>query len=141
MPHTQLSNPSKKMCYWKNNKIFDVFNFFPSQIWCFFLEIKVNEKWDIPKFFTITNNSLNWVWCHYGINGIEDGRFNFMIFLRTSTSNHWGCWHFDICTSLFKHKCFVKFNSWIDCRTWYIKSKYGGYNVKIDNNVDILHFK
>jgi len=48
---------------------------------------------------------------------------------------------FYLCTSLSKHKCFVTFNSWIACHTWYIKSKYGGYNVKTENNVNIFRFK
>ncbi len=104
-------------------------------------KIKVRKKWSIPKFSTITNNYLNWVWCHCGVNGIKGGNLNFVIFLRTSISNHWGCWRFNLCTSLSKHKCFVAFNSWITCRTWYIKNKYGGYNVKTKNNVDIICFK
>ncbi len=104
-------------------------------------KIKMKEKWDIPKFFTIINNSLNWVWCHYGINGIEGGKLNLMIFLRKLNSNHWGCWCFNLCTSLFKHKWFIAFNSWIACHIWYIRNNYGGYNVKIDNDVDILYFK
>jgi len=89
-------------------------------------EVKVMKKWSIPKFSTITNNSLNWLWCHCGISGIEGGNLNFIIFL-TLIFDHWRCWHFNLCTSLFKHKCFVAFNSWIACHTWYIKSKYGRY--------------
>jgi hypothetical protein len=66
---------------------------------------------------------------------------NFIIFLRTTIFDHWRCWCFNLCTSFSKHKCFVAFNSWITCHTWYIKSKFGGYNVKLENNVDILYFK
>ncbi len=84
---------------------------------------------------------MNWVWCHCGINGIEGGNLNFIIFLRTSFFDRWGCCCFNLCTSLSKHECFVTFNSWIACHIWYIKSKDGGYNVKTENNVDIICFK
>ncbi len=93
-------------------------------------EDKVRKKWGIPKFSTITNNFLNWVWCHCSVNGIKGGNLNFITFLKTSIFDHWGCWSFNLCTFLSKHKCFVAFSSWIACCTWYMKSKYGGYNVK-----------
>jgi hypothetical protein len=104
-------------------------------------KVKVKKKWGIPKFSTITNNFLNWVWCHCGVIWLEGGNLNFIIFLKTSISDHWRCWRFNLYTSLFRHKCIVAFNSWIGCRTCYIKSKYGGYNVKTKNNVNILCFK
>jgi hypothetical protein len=62
MPHIQLSNPSKKMCYWKNSKIFNVFNFFPSQIW----RLIKNQSEGKMRAFQSSPPSLITLWIGYG---------------------------------------------------------------------------
>jgi len=76
MLHIQLGNPSKKM---KNIARFLMSSISFHLKFDISLEVKLRKNWGIPKFSTITNNSLNLVWCHYGINGMEGGNLNFMI--------------------------------------------------------------